>query len=175
MDHPVCRGVIFIDNQQSVRHDKGEVIAEFVGLLLHNASRADSSDTQDGVLGRNLQIETTAACGAGSSPLKPLPRRKCVLVDNTSEKCAKAAISFARHPAAMGALELHTLHFTEADNLVDSPDASMQLGRILVRLRERGFVDVDRVLEDVVGQPAGSVEGRKEGTGSHENGAGLPL
>lgn len=172
MDHPVCRGVIFIDNQQSVRHDKGEVIAEFVGLLLHNSSRTDSSGTQDRGLERGFLSATASASSSSSTPLR---RRKCVLVDNTSEKCAKAAKSFARHPAAMGALELHTVHFTEADNLVDSPDASMQLGRILIRLRERGFVDVDLVLEDVLGNPAGDVEGSKEGTGSHEEGTGLPL
>lgn len=172
MDHPVCRGVIFIDNQQSVRHDKGEVIAEFVGLLSHNANHTDSSGTEDSVLEKGF---LSAKASASSSPSKQLSRRKCVLVDNTSEKCAKAAKSFARHPAAMGAFELHTLHFTEADNLVDSPDASMQLGRILVRLRERGLVDVDLVLDDVLGQPAGDLEGREEGTGSHENDAGLPL
>lgn len=160
MDHPVCRGVIFIDNEQTVSHDKGEVIAEFVGLLLHNGSKSSPD-----VNGANLKPSEPAIGGAIHIRADPA-LRKCVLVDNTSEKCEKAAISFARDSAAQGLLELHTLHFTEAENLVDSPDALMQLRRILSRLKARGLIGVDLIAEDVLVAPVGTVRRRDRGAAS---------
>ena len=179
MDHPVCRGVIFIDNQQAVRHDKGEVIAEFVGLLLHNANEAIAAE--DGG-GRGRHVEPGKGgwtkfgdaggggggggggsgggsgggiSGGGGGDIGVVSRRrprKCILVDNTSRKCEKASESFVRH-AASEFLELHTLHFTEAENLVESPDAVNQLRRILGRLRARGLIGVDLVAEDILVSP----------------------
>ena len=60
-----------------------------------------------------------------------------------------------RH-AASEFLELHTLHFTEAENLVESPDAVNQLRRILSRLRARGLIGVDLVAEDILVSPESS-------------------
>ena len=155
MDHPVCRGVIFIDNQQSVRHDKGEVIAEFVGLLLHCARRA----TGNGTVAVEEDLQREMVTDSGIPPKHFM--RKCVLVDNTSEKCEKAAISFAQAPAAVGAMELHTLHFTEAENLVDSPAALVQLECILGRMKARGLIGADLV-NDILVAPARSVGGREK-------------
>eukprot|EP00904_Undaria_pinnatifida_P013447 jgi/Undpi1/9232/HiC_scaffold_26.g11690.m1 len=159
MDHPICRGVIFIDNQQAVRHDKGEVIAEFVGLLLHNANDATAAENE--ARGRRSETERRGSGGDGGGgggeigAVSPRRRRKCILVDNTSKKCEKAAASFARHAAA-DFLELHTVHFTEAENLVESPDAVNQLRRILGRLRARGLIGVDLVAEDILVSPESS-------------------
>lgn len=159
MDHPICRGVIFIDNQQAVRHDKGEVIAEFVGLLLHNANDATAAENE--ARGRRSETERRGSGGDGGGSggeigaVSPRRRRKCILVDNTSKKCEKAAASFARHAAA-DFLELHTVHFTEAENLVESPDAVNQLRRILGRLRARGLIGVDLVAEDILVSPESS-------------------
>lgn len=178
MDHPVCRGVIFIDNQQAVRHDKGEVIAEFVGLLLHNANQANQAIAAEDGEGRERHSEAGkggwtklgAGRGIGGSGGSGVGggggggeigagsrgrRRKCILVDNTSKKCERASESFARH-AASEFLELHTLHFTEAENLVESPDAVNQLRRILGRLRARGLIGVDLVAEDILVSPESS-------------------
>ncbi|CAM9582156.1 unnamed protein product [Ectocarpus fasciculatus] len=172
VDHPVSRGIIFGDNQQAVSHDKGEIIAEYVGLLLHNARRAVSQhvgaktagDATRGGLSESGGVDV--GDGGGSSggrtalagSLSPKRPRKCVLVDNTSKKCERAAETFARHAAAAGGgLELHTLHFTEAENMVDSPEALRQLRIILARLKERGLVGVDLIAEDILVAPVGSV------------------
>lgn len=207
MDHPVCRGVIFIDNQQAKSHDKGEVIAEFVSLLLHNERRAimnhagvvgtpspgpEEKRVKDGRLDGGIaggrtssgsgasglmfaDIPSTGGIGGrmyagspnydaagsgvetgGTSTDSPRPLRKCVLVDNTSRKCEKAAASFARHKSAQGSLELHTLHFTEAENLVDSPDALLQMTRILDRMKARGLIGEGLTAEDLLVSPEGS-------------------
>lgn len=194
LDHPVSRGIIFGDNQQARKHDKGEIIAEYVGLLLHNAGRAatETVDLPDPTIARvvssELELEkggVNAGGGGGDGddnasggnlgvraglpvvpPVPPPPRhrrpKRCVLVDNTSKKCERAAASFARHAAlAGGGLELHTLHFTEAENLVDSPDALRQLRIILARLKARGLIAVDMVAEDLLVAPVGSI--RKSG------------
>lgn len=91
--------------------------------------------------------------GTGDA-LVPAPSqrlRRCVLVDNTSRKCEKATETFKRHAAvAGGGLELHAIHYTEAENLVDSPDALRQLRVILARLRARGLIGVDLVAEDIL-------------------------
>lgn len=137
MDHPVSRGVLFVDNQQAVKRDKGKVIAEFVGLLLHNASHAAKN-----IVG-----------GIPSGSSEQQRRRKCILVDNTVTKCEQAAESFAQQPNATESLELYTVHFTEAENLVDSPDALMQLRRILSRLKARGLISIDLVAEDILAAP----------------------
>ncbi|CAM9932006.1 unnamed protein product, partial [Laminaria digitata] len=171
MDHPVCRGVIFIDNQQAVRHDKGEVIAEFVGLLLHNANNAIAAEEEGRGRGRRSEPGRGGWSkpgdvgggggggggdgGGGSGAVLRRGRRKCILVDNTSKKCEKASESFVRHAAAEF-LELHTLHFTEAENLVESPDAVNQLRRILGRLRARGLIGVDLAAEEILVSPESS-------------------
>lgn len=175
MDHPICRGVIFIDNQQAVRHDKGEVIAEFVGLLLHNANEEIAAEDGGGRArrlepGKGVWTKFGDGGGGGGNgggsgggvggggdigAVSRRRRRKCVLVDNTSKKCEKALESFVRHAAAEF-LELHTLHFTEAENLVESPDAVNQLRRILGRLRARGLIGVDLVAEDILVSPGSS-------------------
>lgn len=162
MDHSVCRGVIFIDNQQAKPHDKGEVIAEFVSLLLHNGNNAAGAFGRGdgtGIAGSTSEPERAPRPTAGSekgavSPVSPRrQKRKCILVDNTSHKCEKAAASFERDAASKGLLELHTVHFTEAENLVDSPDALVQLRRILGRLRARGLIGVDLLAEDILVSP----------------------
>ncbi|CAM9917788.1 unnamed protein product, partial [Hapterophycus canaliculatus] len=190
LDHPVSRGIIFGDNQQAVKHDKGEIIAEYVGLLLHNARRgvAETVDMTQPAIAKIVSSELELGEGgvkagggsgggggdysggsgdattglAAAPPISAPPRRRqpkrCVLVDNTSKKCERAAASFARHAAlAGGGLELHTLHFTEAENLVDSPDALRQLRIILARLKARGLIDVDLVAEDLLVTPVGSI------------------
>ncbi|CAM9376024.1 unnamed protein product [Scytosiphon promiscuus] len=186
LDHPVSRGIIFGDNQQAVKHDKGEIIAEYVGLLLHNAGRAaaETVDLPDPAIARVVSselelekggskagggdgggrgVDVGSATGLDAVPLVPAPPRnrrpkRCVLVDNTSKKCERAAASFARHAAlAGGGLELHTLHFTEAENLVDSPDALRQLRIILERLKARGLIDVDMIAENLLVTPVGSI------------------
>ncbi|CAM9871951.1 unnamed protein product [Ectocarpus sp. 4 AP-2014] len=171
VDHPVSRGIIFGDNQQAVSHDKGEIIAEYVGLLLHNARRAVSehvgAKTAGDAAGGGLSEPGGVKVGDGESSggrtalagsLSPKRPRKCVLVDNTSKKCERAAETFARHAAAAGGgLELHTLHFTEAENMVDSPEALRQLRIILARLKERGLIGVDLIAEDILVTPVGGV------------------
>lgn len=217
-DHPICRGIIFADNQQAVSHDKGEIIAEYVGLLLHNARRSvvaehhvgglgvkksgvatlsnsdgiadhssdggsgdgsgdssgesnrDSSSSEssgdgssgDGGSSRSTSSDSTKTTLVGALPTRR--PRKCVLVDNTSKKCEKAAGTFARHAAAAGGgLELHAIHFTEAENLVDSPDAVRQLRVILGRLQARGLIGVDLVAEDMLVTQADDFRRRRVG------------
>lgn len=227
-DHLICRGVIFADNQQAVSHDKGEIIAEYVGLLLHNARRSDIAEHNDGESGSNQESGVAAAgngdgmadnssgdgdgsvgsVGSGDSRrhtsnvessggssgdssgsssssesrkttlVGALPTqrpRKCVLVDNTSKKCEKAAATFARHAAAAGGgLELHAIHFTEAENLVDSPDALRQLRVILGRLKARGLIGVDLVAEDILATQADGVRRRRDGAKSNVSAPTLP-
>lgn len=185
LDHPICRGIIFGDNQQAMPHDKGEIIAEYVGLLLHNARRAVTEHVGAGTSGDGTGSGGTGgggtgggAGGAGTRPASSLaasPRpRKCVLVDNTSRKCKRATETFARHAAvAGGGLELHAIHYTEAENLIDSPDALRQLRIILARLRARGLIGVDLVAEDIlVNAPApapANVGFELEGEGSRRD------
>lgn len=171
LDHPICRGIIFADNQQAISHDKGEIIAEYVGLLLHNARRAVTEHVGAGTGGGDSSGKSSGG-GAAARPASSLassPRpRKCVLVDNTSRKCKRATETFARHAAlAGGGLELHAIHYTEAENLVDSPDALRQLRIILARLRARGLIGVDLVAEGIlVNVPAPArVELKAEGGG----------
>ncbi len=190
LDHPISRGIIFGDNQQATKHDKGEIIAEYVGLLLHNAGRVvterfgavastgtSASASVGGGSSRrprsrselNGGVALVGGGGDGSGDIdvggdssgtgdalapSPCPSqrpRRCVLVDNTSRKCEKATETFKRHAAvAGGGLELHAIHYTEAENLVDSPDALRQLRVILARLRARGLIGVDLVAEDIL-------------------------
>lgn len=179
MDHSVCRGVIFIDNGQAIPHDKGEVIAEYVSLLLQSARSSGSLPASRPSLGVGMtNIEenraTSAAAGimeeagvhtkgaggvakdreqicgvyAVGSELATMVanrKRKCVLVDNTSRKCEKAATSFAK--VGSESLELHIVHFTEAEGQVDSPEALVQLSRILSRLRAQGLITEDLQME----------------------------
>lgn len=169
LDHPICRGIIFADNQQAISHDKGEIIAEYAGLLLHNARRAVTEHVGTGASGDGSSSGSSSGGGGGGgsvSSLAPSQRpRKCVLVDNTSRKCEKAMETFGRHAAlAGGGLELHAIHYTEAENLVDSPDALRQLRIILARLRARGLVGVDLVAEDIlVKAPAPTLEPKGKG------------
>lgn len=169
MDHPVCRGMIFIDNQQKTSHDKGEVIAEFVSLLLNSGGTLrPSSSSSLGVGTRRDEENRTAAAAtihgdrgthtvrggeeAGVSySASPRRKRKCVLVDNTSRKCERAASSFAR--VASESLELHTVHFTEAEGQVDSSAALVQLSQILTRLRTQGLIGEDVLADDVAQGP----------------------
>lgn len=100
----------------------------------------------------DVSSEVSGGGGTGSAPVAPSRRpRRCVLVDNTSRKCEKATKTFARHAeVAGGGLELQAIHYTEADNLVDSPDALRQLRVILARLRSRGLIGVDLVAEEIL-------------------------
>lgn len=205
MDHSVCRGVIFIDNQQTIPHDKGEVIAEYVSLLLQTAAHKTSPVTGSsfssssrllppiGGVGmasplENLASSVAAAAAAGITPengmhmndggggggrrgqysrgsstsLESIPveptaaqplqqrKRKCVLVDNTSRKCERAVTSFAK--MGLKSLELHTVHFTEAERQVGSPEALVQLSRILSRLRAQGQIGEDLLVDGITTQ-----------------------
>ncbi|CAM9268417.1 unnamed protein product [Discosporangium mesarthrocarpum] len=151
MDHPVARGIIFTSNRQAVHHDKGEVIAEFVTLLLR----------KDG----------WGYPHPGSGPRRERHRRQCLLVDNTAMKCERAAASFLSgrgHTIAAGAgLDLLAVHFTEAENLVDLPKAFLQLERILERLQERQCIDTSLAAKDFFkpGPGAGGTGGRGRGEG----------
>lgn len=162
MDHPVSRGVIFLDNQQARDHDKGEVIAEFVGLLLQNGSEDGAGShpmPSRGIAGESApfvprpaaSMHSASGDGVSSGYLggsDELERgRTCVLVDNTSRKCERAAKSFWRTRSS-DSLEFHAVHFTEAENLVGSPDALSQLRAILGRLKAQGVIGDELNAED---------------------------
>lgn len=120
-----------------------------------DAARGGLPESGGVKLGDGGSSDGRTALAGSLSPKRP---RKCVLVDNTSKKCERAVETFARHvEAAGGGLELHTLHFTEAENMVDSPEALRQLRIILARLKERGLVGVDLIAEDILVAPVGGV------------------
>lgn len=162
MDHPVCRGVIFIDNQQTRRHDKGEVMAEFLGLVLQNnggVSRYPVFSWANNGDASPFLSESSGGGGRGDVPSERsrnpsgVVKRKCVLVDNTDRKCEKAARSFLRDPC-FDSVEFHAVHFTEAENLVGSWDAVVQLRKILRRLKDSGVLPDELTIEDL-GLPGG--------------------
>lgn len=165
MDHPVCRGVIFIDNQQSRRHDKGEVMADFLSLVLQN----NSGVSREPVFSWANNGDASPFLSESSGGVSDVPsersrnpsgvaKRKCVLVDNTDRKCEKAARSFLRDRCC-DSVEFHAVHFTEAENLVGSWDAVVQLRKILRRLKDSGVLPDDLTIEDLGLPGGGSTEG----------------
>ncbi|CAM9195657.1 unnamed protein product [Choristocarpus tenellus] len=184
MDHPVVHGIIFTSNQQTLDHDKGEVIAEFVGLTLRNC---EGEVENPGVGGDSAILEEDGQLGCavkdGINGSSRSQRRACLLVDNTEHKCQMAAESFlrgrGRAAATASGLDLYAVHFTEAENLVDSPHARLQLEKILERLRAQNCIASDVLPDDffdpVVEVPVCSRLGQGGGEGASLVNGGSPV